>query len=267
MGREATATFLPMLAFDSSSRASCLVPSTRIFCDLRLGPGAQFTLPPEAAQHVAKALRLKAGDAITVFDGRGGEYEATLQRLDKDRVDVKVGAFREASTEPRIAVGLVQGLPEADKMDWIIQKSVELGVAWIQPLVCDRSVVRLSGERAARREAHWRRVAVAACEQCGRDRIPEVRPTLGFTHWIAEPTGITRWMLAPGAEPLVSMPAPTAPLELVVGPEGGLSDRERELALSRHCLPLSLGPRVLRTETASLAALAAIHALWADFRP
>src|SRR6202049_517204 len=121
----------------------------RIHCDLRLGPGAQFTLAPEAAQHVGKALRLKAGDAITVFDGRGGEYDAAIQRIDKDRVDVKVGAFRDVETKPPVSVGLVQGLPEADKMDWIIQKAVELGAAWIQPIVCDRSVVRLAGERGA----------------------------------------------------------------------------------------------------------------------
>ena len=165
------------------------MPSPRIHCNLRLGPGAQFALAPEAAQHVAKALRLKAGDTIAVFDGRGGEYDATIQRIEKDRVDVKVGAWRDVDVESRVRVGLVQGLPEADKMDWVIQKAVELGVAWIQPLVCDRSVVRLSGERAARREAHWRRVAIAACEQSGRTRIPEVRPTLGFQSWIAVPRG------------------------------------------------------------------------------
>ena len=242
------------------------MPLPRIHCELRLGPGAQFALAPEAAQHVAKSLRLKAGDSIVVFDGRGGEYDATIQRAEKDRVEVKVGAFRDADVEALVRVGLVQGLPEADKMDWIIQKAVELGVGWIQPLVCDRSVVRLSGERAARREAHWRRVAVAACEQSGRNRIPEVRPTLGFQSWIAAPSSITRWLLQPDAPPLAAHSAPTAPFELLVGPEGGLSERERDLALSRGCEPVSLGPRVLRTETAPIAALAAIHALWGDFR-
>jgi len=241
------------------------MPLPRIHCELRLGPGAQFALAPEAAQHVAKSLRLKAGDSIVVFDGRGGEYDATIQRAEKDRVEVKVGAFRDADVEALVRVGLVQGLPEADKMDWIIQKAVELGVGWIQPLVCDRSVVRLSGERAARREAHWRRVAVAACEQSGRNRIPEVRPTLGFQSWIAAPSELPRWMLQPGAPPLTAHAAPTAPFELLVGPEGGLSERERDLALSRGCEPVALGPRVLRTETAPLAALAAIHALWGDF--
>jgi 16S rRNA (uracil1498-N3)-methyltransferase len=243
------------------------MPLPRIHCDQRLGPGAQFTLAPEAAQHVGRALRLKTGDAITVFDGRGGEYEAAIQRIDKDRVDVKVGAYRDVDTEPRIRVGLVQGLPEADKMDWIIQKSVELGVAWIQPIVCDRSVVRLSGERAARREAHWQRVAVAACEQSGRNRIPEVRPTLAFQGWVAEPATAPRWILDPAGEPVNRKSPSERDLELLVGPEGGLSEREHELALAQgSCEPVALGPRTLRTETAPLAALAAIHALWGDFR-
>lgn len=241
------------------------MPCPRIHCDVRLGPGAQFALGCEAAQHVSKALRLKAGDALTVFDGRGGEFEAVIQRIDKDRVDVKVGAARDIEREPPLAVGLVQGLPEADKMDWVIQKAVELGVSWIQPLVCDRSVVRLSGERAARREAHWRRVAIAACEQSGRNRIPEVRPTLGFQSWIAAPSPLARWMLQPQAPALAAQAQPDGPFELLVGPEGGLSERERDLALFRGCEPVSLGPRVLRTETAPLAALAAIHALWGDF--
>ena len=241
------------------------MPLPRIHCDVRLGPGAQLTLAPEAAQHVAKALRLKAGDSIVVFDGRGGEHEASITRIDKDRVDVKVGAWRDARTESSVAVGLVQGLPESDKMDWIIQKSVELGVAWIQPIVCDRSVVRLSAERAAKREAHWRRVAVAACEQSGRSRVPEVRPTLGFMSWIAVASQMRRWVLTPGAAALAAQLRPIGPVELVIGPEGGLSERERDLALSQGCVPVSLGPRVLRTETAPLAALAAINALWGDF--
>lgn len=242
------------------------MPLPRIHCDLRLGPGAQFSLSAEAAQHVAKALRLKSGDSIVVFDGRGGEYDATLTRIDKDRVDVKVGAWRDVDVEPPLRLGLVQGLPEADKMDWIIQKSVELGASWIQPLVCDRSVVRLSGERAARRESHWRRVAIAACEQSGRNRVPEVRPTLGFQSWIAVPASVPRWMLMPGAQAIATKSRPGSALELLVGPEGGLSERELDLALSQGAEPVALGPRVLRAETAPVAALAAIHALWGDFR-
>ena len=242
------------------------MPSPRIHCDIRLGPGAQFSLAPEAAQHVSRALRLKVGDSVTVFDGRGGEYDAVLQRIDRGRVDVKVGAFRDVEREAAVTVGLVQGLPEADKMDWIVQKAVELGVAWIQPVVCDRSVVRLAADRAARREAHWKRVAVAACEQTGRNQVPEVRPTLPFQSWLAEAPPTPRWMLTPGAPALAQRAPPTEPFEILVGPEGGLSEREAEVALLRHCEPVSLGQRVLRTETAALAALAAIHALWGDFR-
>jgi 16S rRNA (uracil1498-N3)-methyltransferase len=241
------------------------MPRPRIHCDARLGPGAQLSLAPEAAQHVAKALRLKAGDALTLFDGRGGEYEAQIQRVEKDRVDVKTGAFRDVERESRIGVGLVQGLPEADKMDSIVQKAVELGAAWIQPVVCDRSVVRLTGERAARRAAHWRRVAIAACEQCGRNRVPEVRDTLAFLAWIALPSENLRFMLLPEAPPLSGQRAPQREIELLVGPEGGLSERERDLAASRGFTGAGLGPRILRTETAPLAALATLHALWGDF--
>jgi 16S rRNA (uracil1498-N3)-methyltransferase len=241
--------------------------SPRIFCDFRLGPGAQFPLPQDAAQHVGRALRLRAGDALVVFDGRGGEYEAVIQRIDRDRVDVKTGAWRGADREAPVEVGLVQGLPEADKMDWVLQKSVELGVAWIQPVVCERSVVRLSGDRAARRESHWQRVVIAACEQCGRNRVPELRPTLAFRDWAARPSQALRWMLAPGAgEALAAREAPAGPVELLVGPEGGLSEREADIAATVGFAALALGPRVLRAETAPVAALAAIQALWGDFR-
>jgi 16S rRNA (uracil1498-N3)-methyltransferase len=224
-------------------------------------------MAPDAAQHVSRALRLKSGDAIVVFDGLGGEYEALLTRVDRDRVDVKIGAFRDVERESQLRIGLVQGLPEADKMDWVIQKAVELGVAWIQPIICDRSVVRLSAERAAKRELHWRRVAIAACEQSGRNLVPEIRSTLTFINWLAQPADILRWRLDPRAAPLAASTAPEGPVELLIGPEGGLSERERSLADDRGCKPLSLGPRVLRTETAPLAALAAMHALWGDFRP
>jgi len=238
----------------------------RIHCDLRLGPGAQFALPGDAANHIGRALRLRAGDALVVFDGRGGEYEAQILRIDRDRVEVKTGAFRAIERESPLAAGLVQGLPEADKMDWILQKSVELGVAWIQPVVCERSVVRLSGERAARREAHWQRVVIAACEQTGRNVVPEVRPTAAFRDWAAQPAQALRWMLAPQAqEPLASQPPPGGPVELLIGPEGGLSERETDIAATIGFRALSLGPRVLRTETAALVALAAMQSLWGDF--
>jgi 16S rRNA (uracil1498-N3)-methyltransferase len=241
------------------------MPSPRIFCDIRLGPGAQFSLPQDAANHVGRALRLRAGDALVVFDGGGGEYEATILRIDRGRVEVKTGAFRDADREAPFEAGLVQGLPEADKMDWILQKSVELGVAWIQPVVCERSVVRLSGDRAARRESHWQRVVIASCEQCGRNRVPAVRPTMAFRDWAARPGAGVRWMLDPGSDqPLAAQAPPAGPVELLVGPEGGLSERELDIAATVGFASLSLGPRVLRTETAVIAALAAVMTLWGD---
>lgn len=240
--------------------------SPRIFCDVRLGPGAQFALSDDAANHVAKALRLAVGDPLVVFDGRGGEYEAVIQRIDRGRVDVKTGAFRDIERESPVPVGIVQGLPEADKMDWILQKAVELGVAWVQPVVCDRSVVRLSGDRAARRESHWQRVVVAACEQCGRNRVPALKPTLAFRDWAAQAGDEIRWMLLPGAgESFTGQPRPDGPVQLLVGPEGGLSERELDIAQTIGFKPLSLGPRILRAETAPLAALAAAQSLWGDF--
>jgi 16S rRNA (uracil1498-N3)-methyltransferase len=237
----------------------------RIHCDVTLGPGAQFALPPDAAQHVARALRLKEGDGVVVFNGRGGEYPATLTRVERGQVDVKLGQLQAIEREARIAVGLVQGLPEADKMDWIVQKAVELGVAWVQPVVCERSVVRLSGERAERRQAHWQRVAIAACEQCGRNQVPEVRAALGFPQWLGAREAAPGWVLVPGAPGLVARDAPPGPVELLVGPEGGLSEGELRLALSRGFEPAGLGPRILRAETAPLAALAAMQARWGDF--
>jgi 16S rRNA (uracil1498-N3)-methyltransferase len=243
------------------------MPSPRIFCDARLGPGAQFSLSDDAANHIAKALRLQAGDTLVVFDGRGGEYEAVIQRIDRGRVDVKTAAFRDIERESPLEVRLVQGLPEADKMDWILQKAVELGAAGVQPVVCDRSVVRLSGDRAARRQSHWQRVVIAACEQCGRNRVPALGPTLAFRDWAAQAPPARRWMLMPGAtRTLAGQERPDGPVLLLAGPEGGLSERELDIALTVGFEPLSLGPRVLRAETAPLAALAAMQSLWGDFR-
>jgi 16S rRNA (uracil1498-N3)-methyltransferase len=231
------------------------------------GPRCAVHAASRGAQHVGKALRLKAGDEITVFDGRGGEYGATIQRLDKDRVDVKVGAFRDASAEPRIAVGLVQGLPEADKMDWIIQKSVELGVAWIQPLCAIAAWCACRGSAPSAGKRTGAASPIAACEQCGRDRIPEVRPTLNFQSWIAAPSELA----ALDAHPRCRAARLDAGTHRAAGARGRTRGRAVGARARAGALPplhaLSLGPRVLRTETASLAALAAIHALWADFRP
>lgn len=254
-----------MLASGRLPPTRLAMASPRIYCDVRLGPGAQFPLPEDAANHIGRALRLRAGDALVVFDGRGGEYDAVIQRIDRGRVEVKTGAFRDAEREAAVEVGLVQGLPEADKMDWILQKSVELGVAWIQPVVCERSVVRLSGDRAARRESHWQRVAIAACEQCGRNRVPPVAPSLAFGEYFAAlPAAGTRILLAPDGEATLRSLAVEAPVAVLIGPEGGLAPEERRIAAAAGYVTVRFGPRVLRTETAPLAALAALQALYGD---
>ena len=230
-----------------------------------LAPGATVDLPAEAAHHALRVLRLGDGDDVMLFDGRGGEWGARLVRAGPGLRAVLAG-FDAEDRVPALHVTLVQGLPAADKMDWIVQKATELGVAAIQPVAAKRSVVRLSGERMARRVHHWQQVAVAACEQCGRNRVPGVAPLLDLPHYLGSATtNDTRLLLAPGAEHgLRGMEKPAGPVTLLVGPEGGFEEGEIHAALAAGFKPLSLGPRVLRTETAGTAALAAMMALWGD---
>lgn len=239
----------------------------RIHCPFPLAPGATLELPPEASHHVAKVLRMGEGDALILFDGRGGEWRARLHRVGKTMAAV-LESFDEVDREAPIPVTLVQGLPAADKMDWIVQKATELGVARIRPVVARRSVIRLSGERMARRAAHWQAVAVAACEQCQRNRVPEVAPLVDLMDYFAEapvPSG-HRLMLAPGAElRLADLAPPTGPVTLLAGPEGGFEENELAAARLTGFQAVRLGPRVLRTETAGMAALAAMMALWGDY--
>jgi 16S rRNA (uracil1498-N3)-methyltransferase len=239
----------------------------RFHCPFPLAPGATVDLPPEAAHHASKVLRMDEGDAVMLFDGRGGEWTARLQRVGKAMAAV-LESFDAAEREPPLAVTLAQSLPAADKMDWVVQKGTELGVARIRPLVARRSVVRLSGERRARRVAHWQAIAVAACEQCRRNRVPLVAPPVDFAHYLGEApaSGELRLMLAPGAERrLADLERPAGPVTLLVGPEGGFEEGELAAAAAAGFQAVSLGPRVLRTETAGAAALAAIMALWGDF--
>ncbi len=239
----------------------------RFYCPFPLAPGAQVDLPPEAAHHALKVLRMEDGDEIALFDGSGGEWTGRLRRAAKT-VKVALESFDESDREPPLAITLVQGLPAADKMDWIVQKAVELGVAAIRPVVCRRSLVRLSGERKERRVAHWQAVAVAACEQCRRNRVPEVAPLVDLPQLLAEPAAqnALRLVLAPGAgQRLAELPKPTGPVTLLVGPEGGFEDGELAAAATVGFQAVELGPRVLRTETAGPAALAAMMTLWGDF--
>ena len=243
-------------------------PGARFHIGEKLGNGSETRLPPDAAHHAGRVLRLEVGDPVALFDGRGGEFEARITRMERGDVWAKTGAHRDIERESGLQVVLAQGLSSGDRMDFTLQKAVELGVGAIQPLATERSVVKLRDERAQRRIEHWQNLVIAACEQCGRNRVPQVAPVLDFRQWIAQlpASDEARFLMSPGAP--VSLkefaPAPQRIL-LLAGPEGGLSPVEAEVAESRGFTPVRLGPRVLRTETAAVAALAAMQALWGDF--
>lgn len=224
-------------------------------------------VPAEQSHHLAHVLRLAAGDAVIAFDGRGQEYPATIERIGKSGVTLSVGDPRAVDRESPLDVTLAQGLSSGDRMDYTVQKAVELGVRAIQPLASERSVVRLDRDRAAKRVAHWQAVVVAACEQCGRNRVPQVLPVAALDAWLATvPADAVRLTLTPGASVrLTALERPRGALILLAGPEGGLSAREHESAVMMGFTPVRLGPRVLRTETAAVAALAAMQTLWGDF--
>lgn len=232
-----------------------------------LFPGARLTLPPDAAHHALRVLRMEEGDGLLVFDGQGHEYQAKIERIERGSVTVSLGQATGHDPEAPLPVILAQGISSGERMDYTLKKAVELGVAEIWPIAAERSVVRLSGERSEKRLAHWRRVVIAACEQSGRSRVPPVHAPQPLGQWLASTEAADlRLLLAPQADTRLSaLPAPQGPVVLLVGPEGGLTEAEQALAQSRSFQPVRLGPRILRTETAALAALAAMHALWGDF--
>jgi 16S rRNA (uracil1498-N3)-methyltransferase len=244
----------------------------RFYCPTVLQNGALLDLPANAARHV-QVLRMQPGDTITLFnggpamDGPGGEFEASITRMGRSDVQVCVGAHHPVEREAVRVVHLAVGMPANDRMDWLVEKATELGVASIQPLMTERSVLRLSGERAQKKVAHWQSVAIAACEQCGGNRVPLVHEVATLANWCKA------WSSAPGALPLLlslregaqgpretvnGSPQPVGAITFLSGPEGGLSNAEEEIALQCGFTPVTLGPRVLRAETAALAALAAL---------
>jgi len=234
----------------------------RLFVEGELRPGTRFELPEAAAHHAARVLRLREGDTVLLFDGRGGEYDARLSMPGRDRVLAETGERRDTERESPLAVTLVQAISTSDKMDFTIQKAVELGAVAIHPVFSEKSVVRLSGEREAKKLAHWRRIAIAACEQCGRNRIPEIREPVALDRYAA-PAG-TKILLSPSGTGKLADLA-NGPLALAAGPEAGFSGEEEKRLLRAGFVAVRLGPRILRTETAALAALAALNALAGDF--
>lgn len=233
----------------------------RYHCPLPLTAGAELALPPGTARHV-QVLRHQPGQTITLFNGDGGQWRATITQMGRSEVWVRVDAFEPRECEATRPVTLAVGMPANDRMDWLMEKATELGVHTIEPLHTAHSVLRLNGERAQKKQAHWQSVAVAACEQCGRNRVPTVAPVSDWAPWLATPCapGGVRLVLSladgtrPLAEVLQGLAADT-PLTFLSGPEGGLSPQEDAQARAAGWLPVTLGPRVLRAETAALAAL------------
>lgn len=243
-------------------------PLTRLYFPDRIADHSEFLLPPAQAHHTARVLRLEAGDDLTLFDGKGAEYPAAIVRVDRSRVTVRVGERRARDRESPLAVTLVQAVSSGERMDYTVQKAVELGVVRIAPVTSSRCVVRLAGARAAKRAAHWHAVAVAACEQCGRNRVPEVAPVTSLRNWLGSRSAggaSCCLLLAPHAGArLRDVVRPPAAVTLLVGPEGGFTPEEEQAAQRAGFSPVRLGPRILRTETAAVAALAALQTLWGD---
>ncbi|MHB8165426.1 MAG: 16S rRNA (uracil(1498)-N(3))-methyltransferase [Sulfuricella sp.] len=239
----------------------------RFYCPEISAQSGTAELPEQAAHHAARVLRLEAGDQVSVFNGRGGEGDARITDIGKRNVTVEIVDWHDVERESPLQVLLAQAISAGEKMDFTLQKAVELGIGNIQPLASERSVVRLSGERAEKRVAHWQGVVIAACEQSGRNRVPEVAPIHPLLDWLRQQDGPElRLMLSPlAAVGLRDLPKPTGNITLLVGPEGGLSPAEAEAAQRYGFTPVRLGARVLRTETAALAALAAMQTLWGDF--
>jgi len=236
---------------------------SRFFIDAPLSLG-EHSLPEAQAHYIGRVLRMAEGDALQVFDGSGMEFRGTLLEVGKKRVTVRLDESFAGQVESPLQIHLGQGLSRGERMDWAIQKATELGVSEITPIFSERCEVRLKDERADKRLMHWRQVAISACEQCGRSRVPLIHPPLLLADWVKETQAELKLVLHPVAEPLVSHAKP-ASLAFLIGPEGGLSDAEVEQAHGAGFLPARLGPRVLRTETAPVVALAVAQQLWGDF--
>jgi len=243
------------------------MPLKRLYVDDRLGAGAELRLGEEAARYLGRVLRLRAGDTVHAFNGGDGEWSATIDRIAKDRVTLLIHDAVDNAAESPLRIHLVQGISRGERMDFVVQKATELGVDRITPVLTDHGVVKLDERRADKRRLHWRRVAESACEQSGRTSPPPVDAPLPLNDWFgtARDADSTNLIFAPGAgRSLTDATAPTAGLCLLIGPEGGFSEREYDDAALAGFTAVTLGPRILRTETAAVAALALVQGLWGD---
>lgn len=245
----------------------------RFYCNEQITLNQPFELPDNVRHHAVRVLRLKQGDSLILFNGQGGEFFSEIIAINKNTSTIKILQYNDYERDSPLTIELAQAICANDKMDWIIQKSVEMGVSRIQPVTTTRSVIKLSSERAAKRLQHWQQIAIAACEQCGRNRVPDVLPPLSLPHWLGEIKNHalsthTNLLLLPTAEKKLSELTPNpnnAACTLLIGPEGGFTPEEERAALHAHFEPILVGKRILRTETAALATIAAMQTLWGDY--
>lgn len=240
----------------------------RIFCEGPLTAGATVTLPAAGAYHVARVLRMREGAPLTVFDGSGNDYHAEIVRVEGDKVTVQLRAQSLNTAESPLRITLVQGISRSERMDWTLQKATELGVTAVAPVLTARSVVRLDEKQAQKKQAHWRGIVIGACEQSGRARIPSISAPSSLRDYFANvPKDGMRLVLSPTAPAsLTGLASLASKVELLIGPEGGLDDDEISAAQKAGFMPVRLGPRVLRTETAAVVALTVLQALWGDLQ-
>ncbi len=240
----------------------------RFYCPPPLPVGTRFELPRAAAHHAHRVLRLRVNDPVQIFDGEGSAFDARIDEIGGKRVVLRELQARMAEAEPPLRITLAQAMCGSEKMDWVVQKATELGVAEIWPVQTQRSVAKLTADRADKRVLHWHSIATAACEQCGRNVLPRIRAPQDFGVWLAELRNApgARLALHPdGAAALHKQPPPHGGVTLLIGPEGGISEDESEMARFAGFTLIRMGKRVLRTETAAIAGIAALQTLWGDF--
>lgn len=241
---------------------------TRVHVEGPLAAGRRITVDGAAANHITRVLRLRVGDPITLFNGAGAEFAATIEELHRDAALVRIDAERAVTRESPLSLTLAQGISRGERMDWILQKATELGASRIVPVFTERSVVRLDARQTERKLQHWRAIAVAACEQCGRNTVPDVAAPADIFELLSRAAGshAARLLLSPGADISIEEIGMDAAVTVLIGPEGGLTDNEQEFALRCGFEPVRLGPRILRTETAAIAALAILQHRMGDLR-
>jgi 16S rRNA (uracil1498-N3)-methyltransferase len=240
----------------------------RIFVEGPLKSGAQVALPSAGGYHVARVLRMREGAPLRVFDGNGSEFQAEIVRVEGDAVTVELSTQSNTAAESPLRINLIQGISRGERMDWTLQKATELGVSAIAPVMTSRSVVRLDSKQIEKKHAHWRAIVIGACEQCGRSRLPTVSAAMSLRDYFANvrKDGM-RLVLSPAAPgSLAGIASLPSKVDLLIGPEGGLEDDELVAAQKAGFMPVRLGPRVLRTETAAVVALSVMQALWGDLQ-